>query len=75
MVVETKYDIGQEVWYLFCDIIVSGIILEIIISEYGTLYKLRMDLQMPCICVDENKCFTSKEELLKSLQYERRRFD
>ena len=68
MKIETKYDIGQEVWCFFCDIIVSGIILEIIISEYDTLYKLRMDLQMPCICIDENEYFPTKEELLISLQ-------
>lgn len=67
MKIETKYDIGQEVWCFFGDSLVSGIILEVIISEYDTLYKLRMDLQMPCICVDENTCFPTKEELLKSL--------
>ncbi len=67
MKIETKYNFGDEVWCFFGDSLVSGIILEFIISEYGTLYKLRMDLQMPCICVDEKECFPTKEELLKSL--------
>ena len=69
MKIETKYNIGQEVWGLFSgDSIVNGVISAIEI--YGCndiLYNIRVDLQSPSLCLSEKKLFPTKEELLKSL--------
>lgn len=68
MKIETKYDIGQEVWGVFADSIVKGFILEIIIfGRNDILYKLCVDLQSPSLCISEESLFLAKEELLKSL--------
>lgn len=55
MKIETKYNIGQEVWGLFSgDSIVNGVISAIEI--YGCndiLYNIRVDLQSPSLCLSE----------------------
>lgn len=74
MKIETKYDIGQEVWARKTNYIEKGIIHAIDVSarmEYGIItskcisYDVRID---NCLFTFyEHWIFSTKEELLKSL--------
>jgi hypothetical protein len=70
MKIETKYDIGQEVWCMFCGIPEKCVIVSItsriyrkgIITDYTV--EIREGLQVDEL---ESNLFPTKEELLKSL--------
>lgn len=64
MTIETKYNIGDEVWFLFCGQIESGIIACIYI--YGpceVFYRMKVN----CVAFMESDLFSTKEELLNGL--------
>lgn len=74
MTFETKYNIGDVVYFLYKEQIVSENIYKISVSVekqrltpsinyHFVLRKPFFDVKI----VDEEKCFTSKEELIKSL--------
>lgn len=71
MKIETKYDIGQEVWFATHLHYIKGVISEIItntyhnksIIVYGVDYKNYVGYSQK----EESELFTTKEELLKSL--------
>lgn len=70
MKIETKYDIGQKVWCMFCGIPEEGVIVSITsriyrkgnITDYTV--EIRKGLQVEKM---ESELFHTKEELLKSL--------
>jgi hypothetical protein len=74
MTIETKYNIGDEVWVRYTNYIEKGIIHAIDVSarmEYGVItrrcvsYDVKID---NCLFVIyEHGIFPTKEELLKSL--------
>ena len=72
MTIETKYNIGQEVWFIVNSTIAPFIVSQISIvrTEYNTYttYGLRTKNE-PIITIDatERFMFPTKEELLKSL--------
>ena len=64
MTIETKYNIGDKVWFHFCGQIESGIIACIeIYSPYKVFYRMKEN----CVAFMEYDLFPTKEELLKSL--------
>ena len=71
MTIETKYNIGQYVfWVGFDGIWHDGIIIGIFIVEDKIMYaipELEMSDRTCSIYVDESELFPTKEELLKSL--------
>lgn len=64
MTIETKYNIGDEVWFMHhsgfprCDRVAAIHIM----SDLSILYYLEVNLSR-----EENELFPTKEELLKSL--------
>lgn len=66
MTIETKYNIGDEVWLNTSQGIINGTIEEITITRYGILCEVSseqiVDIQWPI-----TRLFPTKEELLKSL--------
>lgn len=76
MKIETKYDIGQEVWFLSEGESYKGIVKSISISamewkdgiSVDFNYLITQEKNSPfSLYRDENSLFSSKEELLKSL--------
>ena len=67
MKIETKYDIGQEVWYHFGGTIANGYILGIRISQGNPIIYEVSVIHTYCFMTEED-LFPSKEELLKSLR-------
>lgn len=69
MKIETKYDIGQEVWFN-CFEPVKAIITSITKRKYSLEYRVET-IGRGCndfiTDLTENKLFPTKEELLKSL--------
>lgn len=63
MKIETKYDIGQEVWFMFQGKVQSGYIMSITIYRDCVVYNMRAN----CLSFKESLLFPTKEELLKSL--------
>lgn len=64
MTIETKYNIGDEVWFHFCGQIESGIIACIEIYSHSEIfYRMKVN----CVAFAESDLFPTKEELLKSL--------
>lgn len=63
MKIETKYDIGQEVWMILGKSVHSGHIVEYHIPTKG--YNVYVGGIY--VFMDESEIFESKEELLKSL--------
>ena len=71
MKIETKYDIGQEVWFMLksepiCETVTyltvythNKLVIEYFFEESGVFFR-------------EESLFLSKEELLKNLEYERK---
>lgn len=78
MKIETKYDIRDEVWCMFCGIPEKSTIVSITSRIYRRgniidyIVEIRKGLQVDKL---ESELFSTKEELLKSLYYERRRFN
>ena len=82
MKIETKYDIGQEVWLMYQNHVASAPIrgYQIIAGEgeyFGEFlngnqitrinYLVRTDDNKIRVITSEDECFPTKEELLKSL--------
>lgn len=83
MIIETKYNIGDEVWLIDANKCTSGKIVGIrhtygIGHRYGQLYtgkesvRIQYSIEISnrifyAIDIEENRLFPTKEELLKSL--------
>lgn len=70
MTVETKYNIGDEVWFILGSKARQGKILEIIFNKVGyTLIGYHYNVQVGVShgSFNESDLFFTKEELLKSL--------
>ena len=72
MKIETKYDIGQEVWVMDNNQVYQGVITNITVSvcdEVKTTYTVRVKNMSGSWTIDRNeeRLFNLKEELLKSL--------
>lgn len=76
MKIETKYDIGQEVWYMENNKAYSRIVTAIRVTSYGKINIIEYGYQNHPECGDERThyleynerhLYPSKEELLKSL--------
>ena len=65
MTIETKYNIGDEVWFMYRNKIFSGRIVGIFIKSNGISYKIVSIIKG--MWFSESKLFPTKEELLKSL--------
>lgn len=66
MTIETKYNIGQEVWYSMGEYIFSNKVIGIHILNKGIImYDIRFK-HTHCT-LEESLVFPTKEELLKSL--------
>lgn len=63
MTIETKYNIGDRVWFLFQGKVQSGYIISITIYRDYVVYNMRTN----CLSFKESLLFPTKEELLKSL--------
>ena len=72
MKIETKYDIGQEVWFKYLQPTRGEIIAIIVHKEYFVYHVHSIDLGKNnfMTTITENRIFRTKEELLKSLKYE-----
>ena len=72
MTIKTKYDMGDEVWVMWCNSPAAFEIDKVIlIHDYNETiiqYKVK-----GCKYFFESEIFPTKEELLKSLQYDTRR--
>lgn len=70
MKIETKYDMGQEVWVIYHDKPTKGIVGRIDTTHIGSfsqiLYYLNFGQNVPVIR-KECSLFPTKKELLKSL--------
>lgn len=64
MTIETKYNIGDEVWFKFMNEPFKSVIVEYI-GGVGKLYRCKFFLST-CAC-REDELYPTKEELLKSL--------
>lgn len=74
MKIETKYNIGNKVWFIYGRSVSKGTIKEVLVSlisdEYGNINTSIDYIVMTGYIeerVEENHLFTTKEELLKSL--------
>lgn len=76
MKIETKYDIGQEVWYMENNKDCSRIVTAIQVTSYGKISIVKYGYQNRPECGDERthyieynerNLYPTKEELLKSL--------
>lgn len=75
MTIETKYNIGEEVWFEWCGEIILAPIIGITISRdvdncvarYSFSYYPINAPKIPLIPLPEEYVFPTKEELLKSL--------
>ena len=73
MKIETKYNIGQEVWTILCDEPMNCIVEAIkcyssrIVTGRNTYYVLPNDGSTYGFNVEEHELFPTKEELPKSL--------
>ena len=70
MTIETKYNIGDEVWFILGHKARQGKILEIVFNKVG--YKLigyhyNVEIGLSHGSFNEPELFPTKEELLKSL--------
>ena len=65
MTIETKYNIGDEVWFMFVGNAIKSKVLNISNINGQTLYHCSFYLTTATF--REDKLFPTKEELLKSL--------
>lgn len=65
MTIETKYNIGEEVWFMYRNKVFSGRIVGIFLKTNGINYKIVSIIKG--MWFSETKLFPTKEELLKSL--------
>ena len=66
MTIETKYNIGDEVWFHTSSGPICGTINGITVTKYGLIAELLSE-DLAYITWPLSKCFPTKEELLKSL--------
>lgn len=66
MTIETKYNIGDKVWFMFQGQVQSGYIASITIYRDCVIYNMRAN----CLSFKELLLFPTKEELIKSVEYE-----
>lgn len=66
MTIETKFNIGEEVWVKDLKSISQGVIMGILIRDDGATFY---EVHYGCVTspVIDNNVFSTKEELLKSL--------
>lgn len=72
MKIETKYNLGQEVWISLCEkhtlCVIEGVVYYKLINLNCIYYKLVIKNKSDCSFIkEENELFPTKEELLKSL--------
>lgn len=71
MTIETKYNIGDEVWFIWDNIVrnakIDGIWSITVNPEKSIIYQLNMTWHDAPLLFKENALFPTKEELLKSL--------
>ena len=67
MKIETKYDIGQEVWFRKGHLVVKGTITDIFLFEQEGKIVLGYGINDYDHALTESQLFPTKEELLKSL--------
>ena len=71
MTIETKYNIGNEVWFIWENIVqsakIEGIWNITVNPEQLVTYQLDMMWRNAPLLFKENALFPTKEELLKSL--------
>mgnify|MGYP003424706956 FL=1 len=70
MTIETKYNIGDEAWFILGSKALQGIILEIIFNKVGHAligYHYNVQVGVSQSSFNEPDLFPTKEELLKSL--------
>lgn len=71
MTIETKYNIGDEVWFIWENIVqsakIDGIWRITVNPEKSVIYQLDMKWNEAPLLFKENALFSSKEELIKSL--------
>ena len=67
MTIETKYNIGQEVWWKKYPDIRHGIVYGVCVEQGGTSYVITEPNGARVLYVKECMLFSTKEELLKSL--------
>lgn len=71
MIIETKYNIGDTVFYMVENIIYEGIVIEISISKIGgnITYLYQVGTDGTYSVFSESCIFSTKEELLKNFYY------
>ena len=71
MTIETKYNIGDEVWFIWENIVQSAKIDSIwritVNPEKSVIYQLDIKWDGAPLLFKENALFPTKEELIKSL--------
>jgi hypothetical protein len=71
MTIETKYNIGDEVWFMWANIVHSAKIDSIwnisVKPEKSVIYQLDMIWHDAPLLFNENSLYLTKEELIKSL--------
>lgn len=65
MIIETKYNIGDEVWFYSSSGPICGTIESIIVTKYGLIAEISSEDLVITWPLD--KLFPTKEELLKNL--------
>lgn len=65
MTIETKYNIGDDVWLMYRNKVFSGRIIGIFLKPNVISYKIVSIIKG--MWFSESKLFPTKEELLKSL--------
>ena len=67
MKIETKYDIGQEVWFRKGHLVVKGTITDIFLFKHEGKIVIGYGINDYDHALTESQLFSTKEELLKSL--------
>lgn len=67
MKIETKYDIGQEVWFRKGHLVVKGTITDIFLFKNEGKIVIGYGINDYDNALTESELFPTKEELLKSL--------
>lgn len=67
MKIETKYDIGQEVWFRKGHLVVKGTITDMFLFKNEGKIVIGYGINDYYDAMEESDLFPSKEELLKSL--------
>lgn len=68
MTIETKYNIGDKVWWKKYPNIRHGKVYGVLVEQGGISYEIIEPNGARVLYVEESMLFPTKEELLKSLQ-------